>query len=759
MTSRRDLGDRVAGGAVAAGGALLAAYLIWYVGGWGGETLRAYVTDGIYPPLALLFTVLAVRAVRTGADARTRAAWSFIALAFACQLVAHTSWFVEDAILHSTTYPSFADYWFLAFVPFMFVALLLLAGVRRTRRDKIKLALDALIVGASTFMVLWYLVLGPILVTDGAGLSEIVYSAALPVGDLLLVLALATVLLRRATAAGTPVRLLAAGVVTYVIADVYYGYIQLHEGFVGGTWPDLFWLLGCYLFTLAAYRQCRRAGDGDAAARHRRAVSTWLPYGAIALAYGLLGTLAREQGMYPFGGMIIGAVLLTGLVVARQMYALRENRDLAVTDPLTGLANRTLVGERLIQLSAQPLRAGRHAAVLIVDLDHFKRVNDTYGHDAGDAVLSGAAAALRSVIRAGDTAGRLGGDEFAVILQNLPDADTAARIAERLVEALRTPVIFGDRLLAVEASIGVAVRDERTVDGEELMRHADTAMYSAKRAGRGRYAVYQPELDSRARDAELRHAIDNGELVVFFQPAVELGGGRIEAVEALVRWNHPERGLLMPGDFIALAEETGAVVPLGERVLRDACREVVRWQSTVPGSEHVRLSVNLSPNQVLQPELVDTVSNILDETGFPAHRLILELTEGVMLEPDAAVVARLEKLRAMGISIAVDDFGTGYSALTYLRRLPVDILKIDRSFVTGIADDPEARTVAEAVVRLGMAFRMNVVAEGIETADQARGLAAMGCGFGQGFHFYRPMDGEAAAEALRTAYDFYGTGD
>jgi diguanylate cyclase (GGDEF)-like protein len=433
------------------------------------------------------------------------------------------------------------------------------------------------------------------------------------------------------------------------------------------------------------------------------------------------------------------------------MYALRENRLLAVVDTLTGLANRGLVGERLTRMTTRPARAGRHGAVMLIDLDRFKPINDLYGHEAGDAVLRAVAAALRSVVRAGDTAGRLGGDEFAVILPNLPSRETAEEVAQLLVEALRTPVIFGEHLLSVEASVGVAIRDDDTTDAEKLLQHADTAMYAAKRAGRGRYQIYTPELDLRARDAELRHAVDDGQLVVHYQPAVDLATENIVAVEALVRWRHPTRGLLPPGAFIEAAEETGAVVPIGAWVLREACRQVASWRQDIPGSEDLRLSVNLSPNQVMQADLVDVLRNILTETGFPARRLVLELTEGVILQPEPQVVHRLEQIRGLGVRIAVDDFGTGYSALSYLRLLPVDILKIDRSFVTGIADDPDACTVAEAIIRLGMAFRMQVVAEGIETAEQAHVLLDLGCDFGQGYHFHRPLEAAGAEAALRTA--------
>jgi diguanylate cyclase (GGDEF)-like protein len=433
-------------------------------------------------------------------------------------------------------------------------------------------------------MVLWYLVLGPIFTADGATITEVLYSA-LPVGDLLLVLALATVLLRRSgVPVERPVLLLAGAVGTYVVADVYYGFIQLHAGFVGGTWPDLCWLLGCFLFALAAHRQYQQVRTIGTSRRIRRTEASWLPYGAIVLAYGLLGVLARKEGLYPFGGMIVGAVVITFLVVVRQMYVLRENRDLAVTDALTGLANRTLVTERLAQVTTRPVRPGSHSAVLLIDLDRFKPINDAYGHDAGDAVLSAVAAALRTVVRSGDTAGRLGGDEFAVIMPNLPSRSAAVAIGERLLEAFRTPVVFGDQLLTVEASIGVAIRDQGD-DSDQLLAHADAAMYHAKRSGRGRLQLYTAELDTRARDAELRRAIDHNELTVYFQPAVDLRDGRIVAAEALVRWAHPTRGLLMPDAFIELAEETGAIIPLGEWVLRQACAQAVRWREAWPDSD------------------------------------------------------------------------------------------------------------------------------------------------------------------------------
>ncbi|GIJ75402.1 putative bifunctional diguanylate cyclase/phosphodiesterase [Virgisporangium ochraceum] len=740
--------NRAATLTVAGCGALVAVFLVFSLGDVGGERTVRAVTNLVHILIALSYTVLGLRVVVTDRRSpRARRAWTLISAAFACRLVAQVSWFAEDVVIGNPPYPSVADYLFLAFVPVMFAGLLLLPTGRRSRADRIKLTLDSLIVCAATMMLFWYLWLGPIFVGLDVSVVQVAYAAALPMADLLLVLALAMLLLRRSTATDPAVRLLAGAVAMFVVADTLYGYLQLHEIYAAGEWPDLFWMIGGFLLVLAANRGRRH--DVDTPRTWGRRGINWLPYSAIALAYGLLGYLARDQGIYPLGGMIIGAILLTTLVVVRQMLVLRENVEMAVTDPLTGLANRTLIGHRLAEIAAAPVREDRCAAVMVIDLDRFKPINDAYGHEAGDAVLEAVAGALRSVIRAGDTAGRLGGDEFAVILPDLPGRDIAERIAGRLVEALRTPVVHGDLVLAVEASVGVAVRDAgNVVDAERLLHQADLAMYVAKRAGRRRYEFFTEAFDTDARDAELRRAVDNDELLLHYQPIVALDSGDIVAVEALVRWNHPERGLLMPGAFVELAEETGAVVPMGEWVLREACREAAVWRTTIPGTDELRVNVNLSPQQVMQADLVDVVDRILVETGFPAARLVLEITEGVALEPDEGVVTRLQALRERGINISVDDFGTGYSALSYLRRLPVGALKIDRSFITDIVDDPEARQVAEAVVRLGTAFRMYVVAEGIETAEQARMLADMGCVFGQGYYFHRPLEPGAVAGVL-----------
>jgi diguanylate cyclase (GGDEF)-like protein len=743
-------GSRLLTAAVWGSGVLLGTLLVHMVTGWGTDLQVHLVNDVAYLPVTLLTAALGLRLLlRGGLDRRERRAWILLETAFAGQLAAHVASLVHDFVPGSPQYPSIPDYLFTAAIPFMVAGLMLLPAVRRSRAERVKLLIDALIVVAGAVMTLWYLEIGPLVRTPGADPVVVAFSTAVPLLDLLLVFALITLLLRRPLQAGAVVGLLGGAVAMNVFADSTYiiAYVQFGVAFQPGTWPDLVWAAGSFLLLLAVFSRFRR-GDRMQAERRGRGRLGWLPYGAIVLAYVLLGFAARDLPLNPLGGMILGAVALTVLVIARQMYALRENRRLAITDHLTGLANRALVAERLAEMARQPLREGRHSAVVLIDLDRFKPINDQYGHEAGDAVLTAVATALRSVIRSGDTAGRLGGDEFAVLLSNLPSRAVAESIAQRLIDALRTPVIFGDLVLGVEASIGVVIHDENSADADQLIAHADAAMYAAKRSGRGRYRLYTPDLDTRSRDAELRRAVENDELVVHFQPVVSLNGSHGMAVEALVRWNHPTRGLLMPGAFIDLAEETGAVIPIGEWVLREACRQAAGWRAAHPAAHMVWLSVNLSPQQVMQAGLVDTIREILEETGFPADRLALELTESVVLQPDEQTVARLRELRDMGIGISVDDFGTGYAALSYLRTLPVTVLKIDRSFVTGIDTDPDTYAVAEAIVGLAKAYRLSVVAEGIETAEQARCLVEMGCEFGQGYHFARPMPGPALAEFL-----------
>ncbi|MGI5238125.1 putative bifunctional diguanylate cyclase/phosphodiesterase [Dactylosporangium sp. CA-139066] len=412
-------------------------------------------------------------------------------------------------------------------------------------------------------------------------------------------------------------------------------------------------------------------------------------------------------------------------------------------DELTGLANRALLADRVHHALERRGTPYRHIALLIVDLDDFKTVNDSLGRAAGDALLRATADRLRSCLRSADTAARLGGDEFAMLLEHLDDAAEAARIAERVLASVRRPLTVGGREIQPQASVGIALPDpDRPADADELLRDADVAMHMAKRQGRNRYAYFAPSMHAGLLEKldlaeDLRGAVERHELVVHYQPFVDLRDGAVVGAEALVRWMHPRRGPIPPDRFIPLAEETGLILPLGYEVLGAACRAAASW----PGEP--RISVNLSPRQVQDPAVILYVQQTLLHSGLAPHRLTLEITESLLSEDAEVAASRLAELKALGVRLAVDDFGTGYSSLSRLHAFPIDILKIPKPFVDGVARGPEHSALARAILDLAQALDLQVVAEGIEDAGQARELRRLGCPTGQGFHFSRAVPAEA----------------
>jgi diguanylate cyclase (GGDEF)-like protein/PAS domain S-box-containing protein len=428
----------------------------------------------------------------------------------------------------------------------------------------------------------------------------------------------------------------------------------------------------------------------------------------------------------------------------------------AFHDGLTGLANRALLADRIHHALERRGTPYRHIALLIVDLDDFKTINDSLGRAAGDALLRTTADRLRSCLRSADTAARLGGDEFAMLLEHLDDAAEAARVAERVLNAVRRPISVGGREIQPQASVGIALPDpDRPPDADELLLNADVAMHMAKRQGRNRFAYFAPSMQAGLLEKldlaeDLRGAIERHELLVYYQPFVDLRDGTITGAEALVRWPHPQKGLIAPDRFIPLAEETGLILPLGYEVLGDACRTAAAWQGS---GLRPKISVNLSPRQVQDPAVTLYVQQTLLHTGLDPEQLTLEITESLLSEDADVAASRLAELKALGVQLAVDDFGTGYSSLSRLHAFPIDILKIPKPFVDGVARGPEHSALARAILDLAQALDLQVVAEGIEDAAQARELARLGCPIGQGFHFSRPVpEGEFGALLARGAF-------
>jgi diguanylate cyclase (GGDEF)-like protein/PAS domain S-box-containing protein len=421
----------------------------------------------------------------------------------------------------------------------------------------------------------------------------------------------------------------------------------------------------------------------------------------------------------------------------------------AFHDSLTGLPNRALFKDRLDQALGRADRLGSTVAILYMDLDNFKYVNDSLGHEAGDELLIGVAERLRWSVRPGDTAARLGGDEFAVLLEEVGGAEDATKVAGRIAEELREPLAIRGQDVFASASIGVA-SSARGRAGD-LLRDADAAMYEAKREGKNRYKVFEAGMGHGASERlglenDLRRALRRGELRLHYQPEVLLQGGRTVGVEALLRWERPGRGLVPPAEFVSIAEETGLIVSMGHWVLREACRQAREWRGRYADAPTVW--VNLSARQLHQADLAGELSGILNEAGLPPEGLGLEITESVLVEYGGTAISTLNELRALGVKLAIDDFGTGYSSLSYLKRLPVDLLKVDRSFVAGIDKSPEDEVLIAAVINLAQALDLRVVAEGVETPDQLRKLRSLGCDFAQGYLFSRPLPAEEAMPFL-----------
>ncbi len=446
-----------------------------------------------------------------------------------------------------------------------------------------------------------------------------------------------------------------------------------------------------------------------------------------------------------------GAVVMH-LNVTETVQAQQRLTHLAHFDSLTGLPNRLLFRERLKGALAQVERQGGRLAVMFIDLDRFKVINDTLGHLAGDALLQQVAGRISTCLRASDTVGRLGGDEFAVLIPDFEGEYDVSVVARRLVEALGLPVTLEGQELFVSASIGVTLYPDDCDDLEKLIRNADTAMYRAKELGRNNFQFFTAAMNARVKEqlqmeTDLRRAVQRQEFILHYQPKVSCSHGGITGFEALLRWQHPVRGLVSPLEFIPLLEETGLIVPVGSWVLQQACAQAARWHEE--GHQALTVAVNLSARQLQSPDLVEEVRQVLAETGLPAAALELELTESLLMSHVEDNIAVLNRLKAMGVKLSVDDFGTGYSSLAYLKRLPLDAVKVDRAFVQDIIADPGDASITRAVITMAHNLRLKVVAEGVETEGQIALLVANRCDEMQGYYFSRPVPAAEAGGLLR----------
>jgi diguanylate cyclase (GGDEF)-like protein/PAS domain S-box-containing protein len=455
----------------------------------------------------------------------------------------------------------------------------------------------------------------------------------------------------------------------------------------------------------------------------------------------------RHKHLYDEGGELVA---IEGIArdVTEHKRAEKLLQHQAFYDHLTDLPNRRLFVDRLRQaLRHTGGRAGRKAAMLLMDLDNFKLINDSLGHEMGDKVLVAVAERLKGCLRSEDTLARYSGDEFMVLIDDAQSPEAVVRMAEEIVEALREPFVIDERELLVGVSIGIVLADADTRSPEELLRDAGVAMYRAKEEAAD-YRMFDPVMYERVlarleQEHDLRHALEKEEFTLYYQPKFRLGPqDRIEGVEALLRWEHPQRGIMLPGEFIPVAEQTGLIIPIGGWVMKEACRQAKEWQERYQSEPPLVTCVNLSAGQVRHPGLLQDVRAALEESGLEAGNLILEITEGALLKDTELIETILKELKALGVGLAIDDFGREYSSLSYLKRLPVDTLKLDGSFVASLGEDPTNTTIVEAVVSLAHSLGLEVTGERVETAEQLEHLRRIGCDLVQGYHLAKALPSE-----------------
>ncbi len=740
--------------------ALSALYLAWLISGWPPES-RDTVGSAFFVPLLLgsIYTSLAASR-RCGSAPRLRRAWLLIALASLAYLGGSIAQAIGE-LPGSSELPAIEEPLYLAFYPLMLWAIVLFSTGKRDRGDRTRLALDLGVVAIGGFAVVMYAVIGPTIVSSGEEVLETMLSVAYPVGDLVLLVALGSLLLgRTASPSGASLRLLALGLLLYVVGDLAYAWLSLHGSYGGGDAINLAWFVAIALFAIAGAAQQPPEHDAESPQAETRARASWLPYIALAVGFALLLINQRNDRLFPDISLIGAAAAMAVLVSIRQFLA---QRDLLRTqgqlsfqslhDTLTELPNRALVIDRAEQMLARSGRSGAPVAALYVDIDGFKQVNDSLGHSAGDRVLQTVAARLSEVIRGADTVGRLGGDEFVVLLENYALDAGPEMVAERICEVISQPIpieIEADDTRTIEVTVSIGIATGNRTSADELLRDADFALYEAKAAGKNRWLVFESRMQTLVQDRlelqmDLREALERKELFVLYQPTFDLQSEQITGVEALVRWRHPRRGVVGPEVFVPIAEESGAIVAIGRWVLETACRQAAVWHRH---GRSLQVAVNVSARQLDEPRLVAQVAGILSQTGLNPSRLMLEITETTLMHDSAVAAQRLRELKALGVHIAIDDFGTGYSSLAYLRQFPVDALKIDQSFVAGMAESPESKALIHTLVQLGKALGLETLGEGIEDPDQLRELQREHCDSGQGFLFSRPLPPDEVEELL-----------
>jgi len=743
-----------------------ALFAAWRLSAWGDAQTRALAVDAAFVLAGVVAVVFAALASRRCGDARTRSAWRWITASFAFLMATFAVTLGYQAASGVVPFPSAVDACYFAFYVLFLVGLLRFPKRPESSAGHLRLLIDATIVALGAASVIWLLVLGGTVTQSGQNLVDGAVAGAYPVGDVLQIFVLAYVMTRVADPSTRRVlRLLLASTLLAIVGDLTTGWMTLHSHYSLQVVVDISFMAAWMFFVIAGPAQQAVLAEPKAQGTLSRASidagwtghAAWLPYLAPALVFGLLAYVQFGGSFVDRVGLTSYAAVVSALVLARQFLARRDLETAqaelsfqAMHDPLTGLPNRTLVLDRTERMLARARRQHTPVAALYVDIDGFKHVNDTFGHDLGDALLRSTAARLSSVVREADTVGRMGGDEFVVLLDSL-DAGPEL-VAERLLEVLRQPLDLDpppERPLSISASIGIAIGHDETA--EELLHAADLALYEAKNTGKGRHVLFETNMQTIAQqrlllEMDLHDALNQQQLFLLYQPTFDLRTKTMNGVEALLRWRHPERGVIAPNDFIPIAEETGMIVPIGRWVLNEACHQAATWHAR---GYPIGIAVNVSARQFDHDELLDDVQSALAESGLDPEALTLEVTETTLMRDANATAQRLTAIKELGVRIAIDDFGTGYSSLAYLRQFPVDAIKIDRSFISGIAVSNESSALIHTLVQLGKTLGLQTLGEGIEQQEQLHTLQSEHCDLGQGFLLARPLEIDAVERLLK----------
>ncbi|MGE0218132.1 putative bifunctional diguanylate cyclase/phosphodiesterase [Mycolicibacterium sp.] len=753
----------VAAGAVIVGGG----YAAWLLGDWGGLSVIRMVDDlGLvgFSLVALICTAFTARRAR----GEERTGWILISIGTGGWVLGEAIWSYYDLVHEQVLLPSMADAGYVAFLIGAALGLLFLLRAYSPDR-KLRLLLDGIIVAAAIFGAAWASLLDTVYAARVANPVSLAVSLSYPVVDIVLLTMSTLLLVRVAPARRLQMALMTAGLLCITLSDVAFAYLTAVDGLYEHHVIAIGWAWGFLAISFSALLAARApVAEPRLAQKVPSRSSAWLPYlpvvaSAAICTPGLLGTIG------PVG---IAAAVAVYAVAVRQFLVIVDNRrllveiaDQALREPLTGLANRTLFADRLEHAMALHHSHRLGVAVVLIDLDHFKVVNDSFGHPAGDQMLIRVAERLTATARPTDTVARFGGDEFALLMEG--DVAASLEVAQRVTSAFDRPFVIEGRDLLVRPSIGLAIADadDGELTADELLRRADVAMYTAKRTRSGELFTFTPEMDlHQPTDAvvapgqcggndkgsacllgELRHAIDNFALSMVYQPKFDLRSGQIVGVEALIRWPHPRRGLLLPNEFLPLVRQHGLMRSVTSMVIELALDDAARWYDQGLG---VPLAINVFAPAVCDADLDQELTRALDRRGLAPDALTVEITEDLLLDNMGRTRSIFNTLRDKGIRVAIDDFGSGYSALWYLREFPVDEVKLDREFIAPILTQPTSAAIVRAVIDLAHALDVTPVAEGVENAETAARLLDYGCEVAQGFHYSPPLPAPAIFDLL-----------